>query len=109
MDQIMNNIVFLAVPLIIGFVLYTMFTKSGKGRMLGGTIIDSSSEEIIQKSGMLTTAIRAHVVESKTKGKHVGLEISEGAKLGASFKPIKLSKPEAETLIRMLSEAVSKT
>lgn len=105
----MDKLVFIAAPLIIAYVFYTMFTKSGKGRMLGGTIIDSSSEEIIQKSGMLTTAIRAHVVESKNKIKHIGLEISEGAKLGASFKPIKLSKSEAETLIRMLSEAVSKT
>jgi len=109
MDQLIGNIIPIIAIGIIGYVFYSMFTKSGKGKMLGGTIVETTSEEIEQKSGMLTTTVRAHVVEASAGNKHVGLEISEGAKLGASYKPVKLSRSEAETLVRMLNEAISKT
>jgi hypothetical protein len=104
-----DNFIFVFIILFFGYVFYSMFSKQGKGRMLGGTITETATEEIVQKSGMLTTAIRTHVVETKNGDKRVGIEISENAKFGASFKPIKLTKMEAETLIRMLSEAVAKT
>ena len=100
---------FAAFAVFAAYVGYSMFSKRGKGRMLGGTIIDTASEEIVQKSGILTTSIKAHVVETKNQEKLVGLEISENAKLGASFKPIRLTKTEAEKLMRMISETVSKT
>lgn len=77
--------------------------------MLGGEIIGTAKDDIQQSSGMLTTKIRAYVIQSKSGNKHIGLEISENAKLGASLKPIKLSKQEAEKLIGMLNDVVSKT
>ena len=92
-----------------GYALWSMFSKSGRGRMLGGEIIDSAADEIVQKEGALTSTIRAHVIQTTSNTKHVGLEISENAKLGASFRPMKLSKKEAETLVKMINEVLSKT
>jgi hypothetical protein len=109
MQILLDNIVLILFIPFFAYVFYSIFSKKGKGRMLGGSIVDTSSDEITQKSGMLTTTIRAHVVESKSGDKHVGIEISENAKLGASFKPIKLSKSEADTLVRMINEASAKT
>lgn len=92
-----------------GYVMYSMFTKQGKGRMLGGTIIETTKEEINQQTGMLTTVIRTHLIESKSQQKLVGIEISENAKLGASFKPITLNKSEAQKFVRMINDVISKT
>lgn len=77
--------------------------------MLGGTIIDTAKDEITTSEGIAKIALRAHVVEAKNGAKHVGLELSQNAKLAASMTPIKLSKQEAETLIGMLREVVDKT
>ena len=91
------------------YVLWSMFSKKGKGKMLGGTIIDTAKDEIVQKKGVATMALRAHVIEAKDGTRHVGLELSENAKLAASVTPIKLSKKEAETLIGMIRETADKT
>jgi len=92
---------------LIGFVLYSMYSKSGKGRMLGGTIIKTAREEITQKSGITTRSIRSHVIEKKnSKQRHIGIEIFDSQKLGASLKPVILSKNEAEKLVRMLNESM---
>lgn len=109
METLMDNIFILVFAAFFVFVLYSMFSKRGKGMMLGGEIVDTATSEIDQSSGMLSTKIRAHVIRSKTGNKHIGIEISENAKLGASMKPLKLTKREAEKLIGMLNEVVSKT
>ncbi len=109
MDAIFNILPFLAFAGVAVFLAWFSFSKRGKGLMLGGTIIDTCTEEIVQKTGMLTTAIRVHVVETKNKDKLVGLEISENRKLGVSFKTVKLTKTEAEKLARMISETANKT
>ena len=109
MELITDNFLNIAFAAFFGFVLYSMFSKKGKGMMMGGDIVDTATDEIAQTSGMLSTRIRAHVIQPKSGVKHVSLEISENAKLGASMKPVRLSKQEAETLIGMLNEVVSKT
>ena len=109
MQLVLDNLFIAFFVVFGGMVAFTLFTSRGKGLMLGGKIMATASEEVRQSSGMLTTTVRAHVVEARGGGKHVGIEISENAKLGASFKPLKLSKGEAETLIGMLNEVVSKT
>ncbi len=109
MQALTDNIFYVVFVAFFLFVMYSIFSKKGKGKMMGGEIVETSANEIVQSSGILTTTIRTHVIKSKTGGRHIGIEISENAKLGASMKPIKLSKQEAEKLIGMLSEAVSKT
>lgn len=91
------------------YVIWSMFSKSGKGRMLGGKILESASNEIVQKNGMVTLTLRSHLIESSSGRRHIGLELSQNAKLGASMVPIKLSKAEAEKLIGMLREIAEKT
>lgn len=94
---------------IFAFALYSLFTKHGKGRMMGGTITETLPDEIVQKKGIVTTTIKVHVIDSNQSEKLVGVDISESAKLGASFKPISLSKTDAQKLAHMLNDAASKT
>lgn len=77
--------------------------------MLGGTIIHTSSEEIIHTKGIAKSVIRAHLIETKNGTKHVGIELSDNAKLAVSMRPIKLDKEEAERLIRMIREIANRT
>ncbi|TGD70531.1 hypothetical protein E4634_21015 [Mangrovimicrobium sediminis] len=91
------------------FVMYSMFTRKGRGMILGGNIVSTSGEEIEQKSGMISRRILSHTVEAKDGTKHVGIEISENAMLGKSLKSIRLSRQEAEKFVRMLNESISKT
>lgn len=109
MDDIAGKIFPIVFIGFFAFVLWSMFSKSGKGRMLGGTIITTAKDEITTSSGISKTALRAHAIEAKNGTKHVGLELSQNAKLAASMTPIKLSKQEAETLIAMLREVIDKT
>lgn len=109
----MDNIFSYIFPIVfIGFfvfIFWSMFSKSGKGRLLGGTIIHTANDEIIQTKGIAKSTIRAHLVETKSGSKHIGIELSESAKLAASMKPIKLTKEEAEKLIRMIQEIADRT
>lgn len=109
MNELFENISPVVFVAFFAFVMYSMFSKKGKGIMMGGNIVDTANDQIVQSSGMLTTKIRAHVIQSKSGERHLGLEISENVKLGASMKSVKLSKQEAEKLIGMLNEVVSKT
>jgi hypothetical protein len=77
--------------------------------MLGGTIIHTSSEEIIHNKGIVKSIIRAHLIETKSGSKHVGIELSDNAKLAASMRPIKLDREEAEILIRMIRDIANRT
>ncbi|MEO2266820.1 hypothetical protein V1358_05870 [Pseudoalteromonas sp. YIC-656] len=92
-----------------GFVLWSMFSKTGKGLMLGGKIVHTANDEITQTQGIKKTAIRVHLIETKSGTKQVGIELSDNAKLAASMTPIRLSKQEAETLINMIKEVTDKT
>ena len=91
------------------FVMWSIFSKAGKGRMLGGSILRSASQEISKSQGIVTTSLRAHVIEAKDGSRHVGLELSKNAKLSASMTPFKLTRYETETLINMLREVASET
>ena len=91
----------------LAFVMWSMFSKAGKGKMLGGSILSSASQEITQSKGIQSTAIRAHTIQAKDGSRHVGLELSQNAKLSARMIPIKLTKHEAETLSTMLSEVAN--
>ncbi|WP_221801519.1 hypothetical protein [Oceanobacter mangrovi] len=109
MDNVLSNVSLLIFFGFMGFVLWSMFSKTGKGRILGGKIVHTANDEIIQAQGTNKTTIRAHVIETNSGSKHVGIELSDNAKLAASMRPIKLTKQEAESLINMIKEVVEKT
>ena len=109
MQSVLDYLPIVMFVVIGGAVTFGLFTKRGKGMMLGGRIVHSARDEVRQSRGLLRTALRAHVVEARDGNRHVGIEIYESAKLGASFKPVQLSRSEARTLIGMLEEVVAKT
>ncbi len=109
MNDLISSIFLIIFIGFMAFVFWSMFSKKGKGRMLGGTIIHTAKYEVVQTEGIAKTIIRAHVIETKTGSKHVGLELSESAKLAVSMTPIKLTKQEAESLIYMVKEVIEKT
>lgn len=91
------------------FFCWSLFSKAGKGRLLGGTIVDTANDEITTKGGLAKVALRAHVVQTKNGSKHIGLEVFQNSKLAVNLTPINLTKQEAETLIGMLREVADKT
>lgn len=89
------------------FVLWSAFSRKGKGRMLGGSIETTAAHQVSRADGLVKTTIRAHTIVANDGSRHVGLELSRNAKLGFQVTPIKLTRQEAETLIHMLREVTN--
>ncbi len=105
-----DNLVWLFVIVFVGFFLFSIFTKKGKGMMFGGKILDMLSDTITQKDGLSKTTIRVHLIEKKKqREKFVGIELTDNAKLAWSMRPLTFSRAEAQQLVNMLNEAISKT
>ncbi|MBB5212546.1 hypothetical protein [Microbulbifer hydrolyticus] len=94
---------------IFALAIWQHFTKSGRGRALGGTITETISDRVVYKKGQKTTEITVHVVSQSKPQKLVGIEIKEKFFAGFNMKPISLSKAEALRLSKLLSEAAQKT
>ena len=109
LDFLSDNVTWLFALAFVSYFVFSVFTKKGRGKMMGGTIVETISTEVVQKEGMQTTTISAHVIQPKRGIPHVALEIHEKSKFGFSIRPIQLQREEARTLIRMLDEAVKKT
>ena len=91
----------------IGYFLFVVFTKKGKGISFGGRIVKTLDKEIKQKQGISNTTIRVHVIKrKKEKNNAVSIELNQHAYLAWSMMPINLSKNEVVELISMLEEAV---
>lgn len=91
----------------VGYFLFSVFTKKGRGRFFGGKIRRTIETEIKQKNGISRSTIRAHVIDKKNEQEaSVSIELNQHAFLAWSMMPINLSKTEAKTLISMLQEAV---
>ena len=91
----------------VGFFVYSVFTKKGRGRFFGGKILKTIDTEIKSRKGMMNSTIRVHVIEKKKQIENaVSIELNQHAYLAWSMMPINLSKDDAKTLISMLEEAV---
>ena len=106
MDNLIFYIFFFG---ILAFIVYSVFTKGGKGFLFGGKIIETLNDSIIQKRGITKTTIKIHIIEKKQKEKYVGIELTENAKLSWSMKPVTISKEDAQKLVNMLNDAINKT
>lgn len=92
----------------VGYFIFSVFTKKGKGRLFGGKVLRTLDKEIKQKSGISNSTIRVHVIGKKeTKEKSVGVEHNQHAFLAWSMTPISLTKTETRELISRLQEAVN--
>ena len=91
----------------VGFFLYSVFTKKGKGRFFGGKILKTLDREIKQNKGIQKSTTRVHVIDKKREIENsVSIELNQHAYLAWSMMPINLSKAEARTLVSMLQEAI---
>jgi len=87
---------------LVGYFIFMIFTKKGRGMILGGKIVKTIDDEIKQREGIGSTTIRVHVIERKKQIDHsVAIELNQHAYLAWSMMPIKLSKDEARQLISM--------
>jgi len=92
----------------IAYFVFSIFTKKGKGRLLGGKIVRTIDTEIKQSKGIARTTIRAHVIDRKKSVENsISIELNQHAFLAWSMMPINLSKEEAKTLVSMLQEAIN--
>lgn len=90
----------------IAYFVFSIFTKKGKGRLLGGTIVRTIGTEIKQSKGITRTTIRAHIIDMKHHAENsISIELNQHAFLGWSMNAMTLTKSEAKTLIEMLQEA----
>jgi len=77
--------------------------------MFGGKIVGTLGDSIIQQNGITKTTIKIHLIEKKHGEKVVGVELTDNAKLAWAMRPITFTKSEAQQLVAMLNEAISKT
>ena len=92
----------------ITYFVFSIFTKKGKGRLLGGRIIRTIDTEIKQSKGITRTTIRAHVINTKHEAENsISIELNQHAFLGWSMNAMSLTKSEAKILISMLQEAAN--
>ncbi|WGL17729.1 hypothetical protein PVT68_05390 [Microbulbifer bruguierae] len=104
-----NGLFYFAIAGFFGLAVWQLFTKNGRGKVLGGSIVETLSEQVVYKKGAKTTEITVHVIAHGMPQKLVGIEIKEKAFAGFSLKPISLSKAEALRLAKLLTEAAQKT
>ena len=106
MDMLISKWPFLLFFAALGWTIWSLFTKRGRGRMLGGQIIATATGEIVIKDDPVTSTLMVHAIEAKNGQRHIGIEISDRSIISAHVTPIQLSKSEAESLVRMLNEMI---
>lgn len=96
--------------LMLGGFFWLLFTKRGKGWILGGEILHTISKQIITPYRIQTRKITIHKLLSfkSPPEKLVGIEITHPTLMGFSFFPISLTTTEARELITLLEEALNK-
>lgn len=94
------------------FVFFMGFSKFGRGKMLGGKIIWSGKEHLLEESKFsgMKSLIQVHGVESKKpcSENKVGIEFRSRSYMHFSTHPISLSTEQAKELIEELNSAISK-
>ena len=93
----------------IAYLGYSIIRHRGfKGAMFGATVLSSVGEVAAQKRGFMSQKVKVHILggDSPTD-RSVGLELTSSAPGSWSMTPIRLSMPEARSLIGLLEKAIS--
>ena len=77
------------------------------GAMLGGTIKREIGEISITSGAASSKKLKVHAMESQEEGGFVALVLVSKAPLAASMLPVKLSKAQAQELVRLLQQAIT--
>ncbi|NIQ16599.1 MAG: hypothetical protein GTO02_20095, partial [Candidatus Dadabacteria bacterium] len=100
----MDNLIYFIFIAFFGYFIYTIFTKSGKGKMFGGEIVKTLDRHIEKRDGIQTIKIKIHVIKPKDRPheRDIGIELTQSAKLSWNMIPIKLNSSEAKDLSLMI-------
>lgn len=85
------------------------YFRSGSftGAMLGGTIKREIGQVAIASGSVSSQNLKVHAMESSDGESFVGLALVSKAPLAASMVPIKLSRSQAQDLVRLLQQAIA--
>ena len=93
---------------VFAYLFYTVFTKSGRGKLLGGNIVWSGKRHVLDKTEFTGSKIQFQVHTVATKSEPIiGLELRHTSYGGFSVQPVSLSKEQARLLVNELNEAIT--
>jgi len=102
---------FLLIPFLgfLSFVVFMAFSKYGRGKALGGKIVWSGKEHLLDESSVGTKFIvQVHGVETKDQlqKNKVGIELRSKSFTHLSIRPVSLSIDQATELSEELNNAI---
>lgn len=103
MGETIFFVLFGLVALWVGFVF---FTKTGRGILFGGTIVQTW-DGVSGKRKIFSCKVKIHAVDASPSVRFVGLEISTSSVASYQMIPISLPKEEALELARLIQEAAN--
>jgi len=94
---------------IAAYIVYSLFTKRGKGRMFGGEIVETLLPTISKRRGMVRTNIKVHLIKpsDRPNERDIGIEFSRSAVLAWNMTPITLTAQEASQLRELIDTGLS--
>jgi len=103
----MELIILLFGLVIAAFFLFSVFTKEGRGKSLGGAIVETMDDTLELRDGLVKTKIKVHLlsVDGETENL-VSLDISRSTFASYNLSVANLNKDQALRLITMLQSAL---
>ncbi len=91
----------------IGWVLYSNFTKKGRGLVLGGEIEKTLDREVENSEGFVKTKIKVHILKpTNSEENRIIIEYLNKSKMHWNSTDINLSKNEVKEMCKLLNEAL---
>lgn len=98
--------------LFMAFVFFMGFSKYGRGKMLGGRIIWSGKEHLLEESKFtgMKSFIQVHGIEGKKPNREdkVGIELRSKSYMHFSNQPVSITPDQARELIEELRSAIDR-
>ncbi len=91
----------------IGWILYSNFTKKGRGLVLGGEIEKTLDREVENSDSFVKTKIKVHILKPRNSEENrIIIEYLNKTKMHWNSTDINLSKSEVKEMISLLNEAL---
>ena len=103
------NYVFWAIVAFVVANLAWRYFRSGSltGAMLGGKIQREVGQTLISSGSFSSQTLKVYSMESSDGESFIGMSLIYKAPLAVSMQPIKLSKSQAQDLVRLLQQALA--
>jgi hypothetical protein len=91
-----------------GYVLWTLFSRKGRGKALGGEIVWSGPEKKVGGTSLSKEVVTVHLIRTSNPSDpfSIGVEYRATALMAASTTPIKLTTEQAGELARDIDKAL---